>query len=160
MTELGNPDLVREGDKHYIVARSSSSYEGMGMPAHLPIEIAFDDVGTKHGIPFYVADDLDETADPAAQARLLINITDIVSADQISFWLNGQSLEGEEGLLAYAGSVAPYAGQWIEFELSSVKPRRGENLLEISLVKRPAGLAGSLIIEDMELKVELHPAAV
>ncbi|MDP6063613.1 MAG: hypothetical protein QGI49_02320 [SAR202 cluster bacterium] len=160
LTELGNPDLVREGDKHYIVARRSSSYEGMGMPAPLPIEIAFDDVGTKHGVPFYVADDLDEAANPSTLARLLINITDLVSADQVSFWLNGQSLEGEKGLLAYAGSVAPYAGQWIEFEMSNLMPRRGENLLEVSLVKRPEGLVGSLIIEDVELQVELHPTAV
>jgi hypothetical protein len=126
----------------------------MGMPAHLPIEIAFDDTGTKHGIPFCVADDLDETTDPAARVRLLINITDLVSADQVSFWLNGQSLGGEEALLAYAGSVSPYAGQWIEFELSSIRPRRGENLLEVSLVKRPEGLVGSLIIEDVEIKIE------
>lgn len=130
------------------------------MPAPLPIEIAFDDVGTKHGVPFYVADDFDEAANPSILARLLINITDLVSADQVSFWLNGQSLEGEKGLLAYAGSVAPYAGQWIEFELSNLMPRRGENLLEVSLVKRPEGLVGSLIIEDVELQVELHSTAV
>ena len=114
----------------------------------------------ENGVPFYVADDLDEAANPSTLARLLINITDLVSADQVSFWLNGQSLEGEKGLLAYAGSVAPYAGQWIEFEMSNLMPRRGENLLEVSLVKRPEGLVGSLIIDDVELQVELHPTAV
>lgn len=151
LAELGDPGLVRKGDQHYIVARRSASYDLMGMPAPLPIEIAADDIGTRHSVSFHVADDFDE-ADRSA--RLMINITDIVAADKISFWLNGEPLDYDSCLRSYAGSVAPYAGQWLEFPLSSVKPRRGENLLEVSLVSRPEGLVGSLVIEDVELKVE------
>ncbi len=152
LAELGDPGLVRKGDKHYIVARRSAAYENMGMPAPLPIEIAADDRGTKHSVSFHVADDFNGETD--RRARLLINITDVVEADRISFWLNGQQLDGETCVRSYAGSVAPYAGRWLEFELSSVKPQRGENLLEVALVSRPEGLVGTLIIEDVELKVE------
>ena len=155
LNELGDPDLVREGGKHYIVARRSDSYDLMGMPAPLPIEIAADDRGTRHSVTIYVADDFDEDTDRGV--RLRINITDVVAADRISFWLNGESLDDEECLRSYAGSVAPYVGQWLEFELSGVKPRRGENLLEVSLVKRAEGLVGPLTIEDVELKVERVP---
>ena len=151
LNELGDRDLVREGDKHYIVARRSDSYDRMGMPAQLPIEIAADDRGTKHGVSFYVADDFDGEADRSA--RLRINITDAVAADEISFWLNGQPLDDETCIRSYAGSVAPYAGQWLEFPLSGVKPKRGKNLLQVSLVQRPEGLVGPLTIEDVELKV-------
>jgi hypothetical protein len=151
LAELGDPDRVRKADKHYIVARRSDSYDRMGMPAQLPIEIAADERGVKHGVSFHVADDFD---DVGARARLLINITDLVAADQVSFWLNGQLLDSDSALRSYAGSVAPYAGLWLEFELSDVKPRRGENLVEVSLVKRPEDLVGPLIIEDVELKVQ------
>ena len=155
LSELDDPDLVRKGDKHYIVSRRSASYDLMGMPAPLPIEIAADDRGTRHNISFHVADDFDEEADRGA--RLMINITDVVAADRISFWLNGQPLDAETCLRSYAGSVAPYAGQWLEFDLSGVKPKRGQNLLEIALESRPEDLVGPLIIEDVELQVESEP---
>ena len=154
LTELGDPDLVKEKDKHYVLARNVQTGEGTHYQTHLPIEIPASDTKTHHAIPFYIADDLEATRNRIRQLQLKINITDLVSADRLTILLNGRSLEREICRRDYGSQVAPYIGQWLEFHLKDVLPRKGENLLEVVLEKRAEGLTSPLRIEHVELIVE------
>jgi hypothetical protein len=51
----------------------------------------------------------------------------------------------------------PYHGQWLEFHLEEVRPRKGDNLLEISLDERPPELGAGIVVEDVEIIVEYGP---
>ena len=88
------------------------------------------------------------------QVRLQLQVNNLVSADRLTVLLNGQSLAGETCLRDFSWHVAPYQGQMLEFRLSGVLPRKGRNVLEISLDERPALMAGGVSIEHMEVYVE------
>ncbi len=153
LSELGDPDLVREADKHYLVKRSLKITGLVGYPTSLPLEIAASDRST-HKIAFRIADDIEGIAECIRQVRLRINITDLVSADRLRILLNGKSLAEETCLRDYGSPIAPYNGQWLEFHLRKVRPRRGQNRLEFILDGRAEGLVSPLKVEDVEVIVE------
>jgi hypothetical protein len=74
----------------------------------------------------------------------------------LTILLNGESLAGETCLRNF-GRLDSARDQWLEFHLESVRPRRGENVLEISLDSRPEGLVGGVVIEQVEVYVEYGP---
>ena len=154
LTELGDPEAVKEGNKHYSVTRSSNYSQQVRYETPLPLQIPATGAGTRHGIPLYVADDIDGAVDRVRQVRLRLNIGNLVSSDRLTVVLNGRSLSIETCLREYAGRHVPYEGQWLEFHLKDVRPRKGRNLLEISFDGRPVGLAGGVTIENVELIVE------
>ncbi len=149
LCELGDPDLIKEADKHYVISKTEGYAKAVGYQTPLPIEIAASDTGRPHRIPFYLADDIQA----AKHIRLKINIYDLVTADQLTILLNGQSLADETCLRDY-GHVNPYLSQWLEFHLKDVRPNQGKNVLEISLDHRAGGLISSLKVEDVEILVE------
>ena len=158
LTELGDPELVNEGDKCYIVARNrQAKNDKTHYPTPLPVEIDASDLGTRHPIPFYVADDIAGAKGRIRQIRLKINITDLVSADRLDIRLNDKSLKGESCLRTHGSEINAYGGQWLEFHLKQVLPRQGENLLEIVLESRAKGLVSPLKVEEVELIVEYGP---
>ena len=52
-------------------------------------------------------------------------------------------------------------GQWLEFDLRSVRPRQGENVLGLVLRGRPANIGSEIAVEDLEIVVDYgtFPAA-
>ena len=154
MTELGDPDLIKEGDKHYVLSRSVEFAPHIKYETPLPLEIASTDTGTRHAIPFYIADDMDGASGRIRQVLLKINIYDLVSADRLTLWLNGQSLANETCLRDYGSTVNAYLGQWLEFHLRDVRPRKGDNVLEIALDRRAERLVSPLRVDDVEIIVE------
>ena len=159
LTGLGDPELAKEGDKHYVLARKNAGSEKMGYDTPLPVEIASSDTGTRHGISFYIADDIEGAADRIRQIKLRINILDLVSADRLTILLNGDSLSGETCMRSYGKDIAPYRGQWLEFHLQSVRPKKGKNLLEVTLDGRAEGLVSPLSVDEVEIIVEYGPYA-
>jgi len=158
LTELGDPDLVAVGDKHYVLARTALNASESHYKCHLPLEIPSTDKGSRHGIPFYLADDIAGAAgNRIRQIRLRVKIDDLVTADRLRFFLNGQSLEGEHCLRSSSSEVAPYMGQWLEFHLREVLPRQGDNLLEVSLEIRADGLVSPLKVAEVEVLIEYGP---
>jgi hypothetical protein len=156
LSEMGDPDLVREGTKHYVVARRSEEAAKAGYNASLPIKIAAAKTGERHSVPFYIADDMEASERRIRQVQLRINISNFVTQDQLTVLLNGESLAGETCLRNF-GRLDSARDQWLEFHLESVRPRRGENVLEISLDSRPEGLVGGVVIEQVEVYVEYGP---
>ena len=153
LSELGDRDLMREKDKHYVLARRSADTENQ-YPVALPVEIAADD-RAQHTIPFYLADDVQEGR--VSQVLLRIKIVDLVSDDRLEIALNGQSLQGEICRREYGYKVAPYQSMWLVFDLQRVRPQEGANRLEIALLGRPNDLVGSLRVTDVEVEVKYHP---
>jgi hypothetical protein len=57
LTEWGDKDRIKTGDKHYVLASNLEAKEDdTHYQTSLPVEIATSDTGTKHAIPFYIAD--------------------------------------------------------------------------------------------------------
>ena len=154
LTELGDADLAMQGNKHYVVRRTSNYMELHGIDCPLPLQMEANDTGVRRAIPFYVADDCEAEADRIARVALRVNIKDIVFADRLSFHLNGESLSGEKLTRSPADGIAPYVGQWLEFDLSGVRPRKGGNTLEITLEGRANGIVSPLVVEDVEIVVD------
>ena len=154
LTEIGDPDLIKEGDKQYVVLRRSENATELGYGATLPLEIPSADPGKRYAIPFSIADDVQGAADRIRHVRLRINISAVMSADRLTVLLNGQSLEGEPCTRTYGHPYGVYNAQWLEFDLQGVRPRKGQNTLEISLDGRPEGMAGGISVEEVHIHVE------
>ena len=154
LTELGDPDLISEGSKRYIQRRRSERAFELGYNATLPIEIAEAAPGRRYPIPFMIADDIAASTKRVRQVVLQLEIKNLVSADRLSVFLNGESLSEETCLRDFLWRVAPYQGQKIEYHLVQVRPVKGQNLLEVSLDGRPDGLTGGITIEQCEVRVE------
>ena len=153
LSELGDRDLLREKDKHYVLAQAAEDMENQ-YPVTLPIEIAAQD-RDKHALFFYCADDVQEGR--VSQVLLKIKIVDLVSEDRLDIGLNGKSLDAEICRREYGWIVAPYQSMWLVFDLQKVRPRQGENRLEIALVERPEDLVSPLKVAEVEVVVKYNP---
>ncbi len=163
LTEMANPDLMVEEDKQYRLSRRTEPAAGLGYDTTLPLEIPEAEPGRRYAIPVFIADDFEGKADRIKRLTLRMRVGNTVTADRLSVWLNGESLENE-AVSREPGAyvripVSPhriehYSAQWIDFELSSVRPKRGDNLVEVSLDERPAKLGGGVTIDDLEITVE------
>ncbi len=157
LSDLGDPESVKQARKHYVVRRRSEQAVDLGYDAALPVYVPPGDAGQRRPVSFYVSDDFEGSADRIVSARLRIRILDLVSADDLKIELNGLSLEGERWRRSYGDVIAPYKSQWLEIDLHTVRPRKGWNTLDFVLVSRPPDLAGTLEVEDVELLVEYGP---
>ena len=155
LTELSDPELVKEADKHYFLRRSSDATSGHDYEAFLPVEIPSADAGIQYQIPFSIADDTQN--DRVQSIRLRLGVSNLVTADTFEVLLNGQSLADERCTRSVIRSRDPYAGQWLEFHLDRVRPQKGVNVLEVALKARPAGFVGGVTVEDVEILVEYGP---
>ena len=154
LTELGDPELIREADKHYVLHAGSERADEMGYPASLPLKIPGPEPGKRYPIPFSISDDIEGKADRIRQVVLKLHIDNLLTADRLTVLLNGQSLAEEICLRDYADNIVPYQGQWLEFHLRKVRPRKGENLLEISLDERPPHMGMGISVEWVEVRVD------
>ena len=156
LTEIGDQELIREADKRYYIAQNSDSFIDSGYDLSLPLELPASEAGTKHTVPFQIADD--PWGDRVREVGLHLLVGNLVSADRLTITLNGRSLAEEPLTRSYPGGTRnAYNGQRLRFTLETVRPRKGENILEISLDGRPEGLGGSIIIEEIEVVVQYGP---
>ena len=125
----------------------------IGYEIALPIEIAASDVGTHHRVPFVIADDPQSADVGVGRVVVKIRIDDLVSADRLTILLNGRTLAEQTCRRDFGYDHVPYEAMWLAFDLESVRPRRGENLLEFVLDGRPEGLVHPLVIQDVEIVV-------
>ena len=152
LTEIGDPELVKEGDKHYFLRRRSEATAGHDYEAFLPLEIPSAAPDRSYEIAFTTADDARN--DRVRRVLLRIAVSNLVTADRLEVTLNDESLGTETCRRDFIRLRDPYAGQWLEFDLRKVRAQKGRNVMEISLRERPAGLAGGVTVEDVEVIVE------
>ncbi|MBM3933623.1 MAG: hypothetical protein FJ319_04885 [SAR202 cluster bacterium] len=155
LADIGNPDILRESTKHYVVNRKSDYTDKLGFKRPLPLEINCVDPGKRHAIPFYLADDPVESKGRIHEIRIRMRLHNMVSADRISLFLNGQSLAAEPCAHYRASNMYPY-DRWAELTLHRVQPRKGHNVLEISHDFRPERLGYGLAVEDLEVLVKYN----
>ena len=160
LTDLGDPERVKEEDKHYFLRRYSKSTAEHDCDTFLPLEIPTADPAKRYRVPFTIADDTGN--DRVTRVRLKLGIHNLVSADRLEILLNGESLVAQSCQRTFIGPLGPYSGQWLEFDLEEVRPHKGDNLLEITLKERPANFAGGVRVEDVEIIVEYsaYPAGL
>ena len=156
LTEMGDRDQVKEANKRYVLRRRSRQAAELGYDASLPLEIPSASPDVRHPIPFYIADDVQGAADRVRQVLLRINISNAVTADRLTVFLNGESLAEETCLRDFGRRDAP-RDLLLEFRLRRVRPHRGRNLLEVSLDSRPPGFEGGVVIQEVEVAVEYGP---
>jgi hypothetical protein len=154
LTEMADPARLKAGDKHYFLRRRDAGTAALGYEVPIPLDIPNAEPGKLYPIPFYISDDLESDSRGIRQVVLRINIYDMVGADRLTVLLNGRSLEGETCLRSANSGLVPYEGQWLEFHLEKVRPRKGANLLEISLDERPPELETGVTVEDVEIVIE------
>lgn len=152
LTEMSDPDATKEGDKHYFLRRCHDLIADHDYGAFLPLQIPSTETGRRYEIPFVIADDTHDHH--ACSVHLKIGVNNLVSADALDVLLNGCSLSGETLRRTSFRSQLPYGGQWLEFDLESIRPRKGLNVLGVVLNGRPAGLVGSVTIEEVEICVQ------
>ncbi|MBM3740203.1 MAG: hypothetical protein FJW39_31000 [Acidobacteria bacterium] len=152
LSELGDPDLIRRETKRYVLRRRSKQATELGYAAALPVEIKSASPGRGYAVRFHVTDDVASTQPREVVLRVLV--TNLVMADEFSVRLNGQPLAGEPILHSAGNSVSPYSALWLEYRLVKNRPRRGENVLEVSLDRRPAKLQGGVTVEEIEVLIE------
>ncbi len=151
LSEIGDRDLVQEGDKHYFLRRRAENPGRFDYQAHLPLEIPTADPQKRYEIPFTVADN--SANDRIQHARLKLNITNLVTPDHLEVSLNGDLLPAT----ACRYELRPYdtyTGQWLTFDLAGMSLQQGANILAIALSGRPTGFAGSVVVEDVEIIIE------
>ena len=166
LTEMGDADLIKEADKRYVVRRGSKQAIEAGYGASLPVRIPSAAPGRRYSIPFYIADDVEGASERIREVRLRIRATNLVSGDKLTVLLNGKSLAGETCTRDYSRFIRhipsphlwdQYTGMWMDFNLREVRPRKGQNILEISLDSRPDGLVSGVTVEDVEVIVSYGP---
>ena len=154
LAELADPDLISEGNKRYQLQRRNAATAATGYDASLPVEITSADWGKRHPVRFYIADDIEGASDRIRRVTLSIVFRNLVTADHLTMLLNGRSLSNETCMRGFDMALGPAATQALEFELKDVRPRKGQNLLEVSLDSRPPGLDGPVTVEQVEVFVE------
>ena len=152
LTELGDPELVKEADKHYFLRRRCESAGEHDYEAALPLEIPSADPEKCYQLPFSIADDIQN--DRVQSVQLKINITNLMAVHQLEIFLNGESLAQELCRRTFPKRPDPYAGQWLAFDLEAARPQKGRNLLEIVLKEQPADFIAPLTVEDVEIIVQ------
>ena len=164
LNEQADPSTLSEGKKHYFVMRqfekpgAARSYESV-----LPLSIASNDTGTRHSVPMYIADDLEDEPDREVHLRLFI--IGLVDADQFTVYLNDQSVMEEESSRYFHDVHDLATGRWIDVSLQEVRPQIGENLIEVELRRRGAndvsnpaaahgtGLSQPFVVDEVEMIV-------
>ena len=159
---LGSPELLRERDKHYVVARKYDRAARVGYDHRIPLELRPPLPTAAHPIPFTIADDVQEDGNRIASVILRLYLSNVVSADRFTVTLNGRSLADETCTRVWKKERDGYPhsnprNHWLEFDLARVLPRKGKNLLEISLESRPDGLTGSVTVEEVAIEVRYNP---
>ena len=165
LSNIGDRELLKYSNKHYIVRRNEEggdpeynkhgmSASNLGYTSSLPLELKYDELGQSKEVQFYLSDDFESSFEILNQVTLKLQIRDIVSEDELVIKLNGKSLNGQPCVREYANVTSPYQGQWLNFDLMGLKPVKGENVLELTLVSRPDELEGDILLEDVELIVQ------
>jgi hypothetical protein len=149
LSELGDRDVVSEGDKHFFLRRKTDNEQDND--AYLPLPLTQEEAGKRFQLPFYIADD--PTNARVQTVTLRLAITDVLAADRLDIRLNGAALDDEVCTRSGILSIEPYMGQWLNYDLQKVRPRQGDNVLEIALLSRPTNISSDLVVESLEVVI-------
>ena len=148
LSMIADPELTEEQPKHYVVRRQSevADQHGYSSPLPLPLTTGLDAAGQT--VPLYVADDSKKV-----RATLRLRLNDTTTHDSMTVSLNGQPLATDTCWRTTIG----YLAAWLDYPLPRGVLHRGRNVVGVAVHRRPDNLAGQVILESVELKVEYPP---
>ena len=164
LRELPHPEIMAPKDKYYYVPTETGRYPKPptepGIAMSLPAGLAVD---RPTEVKFKISDDLSRWHQVGRihEVLLRVRIMNTTELDRLRFRLNGVDLPDE--LLRklnemYRMSAPRYrtgSGYWFIYRLDeSHWPQRGNNTLEVTLLKRDPDIIPESYIRDVELEVK------
>ena len=151
LSEIADPDLLREKPKHYVVIRRLADDREFGRDAQLPLALTLGLESPGQTVQFYVADTQEK-----ADATLKLRLANSTSHDSMTISLNGAPVPEEQCRRTSHG----YEYYWLEYPLPHGALREGHNQVGVALHSRPRNLEGQVVLESVELLVNYPgPAA-
>ena len=164
LRELSHPEVMASKDKFYFVPTSTGRYPAPslepGVTMQLPATLQVDKAKK---VRFKVSDDLARwrKVGRVHEVLLRIRISDTTELDKLRFRFNGKELPDE--LLRkinqmYRMSAPRYrtgSCYWFIYRLHRTYwPRKGQNTVEVTLLKRDAGVTPDVSVRDVELEIK------
>ena len=142
---IGDPELLEELPKHYVVRRKSEVAERhmYDSPLSLTLTTGLDSPGQI--VPLYLAD-----ASDVARVTLRLQLSETTTHDAMTVSLNGQALAADTCWRTTIG----FAKAWLDFPVPRGAIRRGQNEVGVAVHRRPENLDAQVVLESVELKVE------
>jgi hypothetical protein len=143
LSEIHDPDTLREKPKHYVVRRHDDAAAAQGYDSPLPLSLLTGSEAPGQIVRLYIADDTER-----AHACLKLRLADWSPADSMTVSVNGQPLPAPTRRQRYG-----YLYDWLEFDLPSGALRRGTNEVGMAMHGRPPRLDGQVTVESVEVVV-------
>ena len=164
LRELPHPDIMAPKDKYYYVPTGTGRYPTPsvepGVVMQLPATLKVD---KPQKVWFKISDDLMRWREVGRvhEVLLRIRISNTTERDQIRFHLNSKELP--ETLLRkinemYRMSAPRYrtgSCYWFIYRLDQVHwPRKGQNTIEVTLLRRDSDVVAEVAVRDVELEIK------
>jgi len=164
LRELPHPEVMASKDKFYYVPTTTGRYREPklepGLSMQLPVDL---DLGVSARVNLAVSDDLPrwDKAGRVHEVMLRLRIMNTTELDRLTVRFNGKVLP--ESLLRklnemYRMSAPRYrtgSGYWFIYRLDHGRwPKRGNNVIEVTLTRRDAELSSQISIRDVELETK------
>ena len=153
VSDIASPEALNGLAKTYVPGGEPDiaayiTYDHTVWPRQLPltIGIAYADVGNT--VVFDVGDDLETRS--AASARLSLDVVDLGPTDELLFFFNGEPVQADPSAW---GGVSSWSRHHFEFVLPCSSIVRGENAVELRLVRRDERLAPFISLWDASLSI-------
>ena len=149
LSEIHDPDLLKEKAKHYVVRRHDEDSASYGYTSSLKVKMTTGLDAPGHIVPLFVSDELGR-----ADARLRVRLTGSTAHDSLTVSLNGTALPPEA---CERTEQDGYYGAWLEYRLARGVLVNGRNEVGVALHSRPWNLTVPVFLESVELVVD-YPA--
>ncbi len=143
LSEIHDPDLLREKTKHYAVRSSQEDAASLGYTAPLPLKLKTGLEAPGQIVPFFIADDLER-----ANALLKLRLGAPSPKDFMTVSLNGQPLPAPTRV-----QPVRYGYTWLDYHLPPGLLKQGRNELGVAIHSRPPRLAAQVTVEGVEVVV-------
>ena len=148
LSEIHDPDLLREKPKHYWSPVRDVDGEYEGYESQLPVTLQTGVEASEQVVQIYLADE-----NARSDVRLRLKLTGSVEADVMSVTLNGLKLDwGTCRVTRHGGGGDIFA--WAEFPVDTNLLRRGNNEIGVGVLSRPENLVASVILQSVEVLVD------
>lgn len=164
LRELPHPEVMAPRDKYYHVPTMTGRYSDPSLEPGLTMQLPAPLQVTRPAkIQFNISDDLSRwhKAGRVHEVLLRVRIMNTTERDRLRFRLNGKELPA--ALLRiinemYRMSAPRYrtgSGYWFVYRLDRTHwPKRGQNALEVTLLKRDSAVIPEVFIRDVELETK------
>ena len=145
--KIGDPKLLSQGSKHYVVRQDFEVSAGQLYGAQLPAKIEVGDDAGPTTVSFFIADEFDAET----RSTLRLSIYDHTIHDETVVTLNGKELDVAGAWRTTRG----FTHVVLDFPLDPGALRTGSNRLSISIRSRPGNLGTELPrLDGVEVMVE------